>query len=111
MIQSIQLYFLNSSELQLGLWMELWEELAKQSYMLLPLFIYYPSLVPNIRHFVVVLQVRLLALCIFILLLLIFFLQDPQTQRLMVFESESVGQSGLKCGSTAVVLKQLEGQE
>lgn len=80
MIQSIQLYFLNSSELQLGLWMELWEQLAKQSYMLLPLFIYYPSLMPNIRHFVVVLQVRLLALCILTLLPLNYILQDPKTK-------------------------------
>lgn len=68
-------------------------------------------LVPNISHLVVVLQVRLLALSIFILLLLNCFLQDPQNQGMLVLESKSVGQSGLKHGSTAAVLKQLKGQE
>lgn len=40
-----------------------------------------------------------------------YFLQGPLKQGLLVFESESVGQSGLQHGSTAVVLKQLKGQE
>lgn len=45
------------------------------------------------------------------LLLLNYFPQDPLNQGLLVFESKSVGQSGLQHGSTAVVLKQLKRQE